>query len=365
MSNLKKPKQTLSASKIKTFKECSWKYWCKYVLKIPDTSNDGAKRGSICHLVFECLGNPRHKKRHYKDLLENGIKSGSSVDLLIEKWSRKLELDLDTEEDILSKNLINSKLDMLGDHVNGNQISNRGIIYSMIDEGLKYDFYGDSTYAPSESFDEIDFNIETENYKIRGFIDKLFIYKKEGKILIRDFKTSKQSFKGKDAEDNIQSLMYALAIRDLYPEFIKQDIKVEFVFLRLMGRVGDKVRCDVSPTELDGFEFILSQIQDDIDNFNIESAKSNFSHHQGMPKDGSFSGQLLCGFAKEKGQLKKNGLPMWHCPVKFDLEYYALVDENDEVQATSFDIDDLLENDLADTCRLEHKYYSGCPAHKG
>ena len=47
---------TLSASRIKTAQSCSWLYWFKYILKAPDKSNDGAKRGTICHLVFELLG---------------------------------------------------------------------------------------------------------------------------------------------------------------------------------------------------------------------------------------------------------------------------------------------------------------------
>ena len=57
--------KTLSASKIKTLQSCSWLYWCKYHLKLPEESNSGASRGTICHLIFECLGNPRHK-HHYK-----------------------------------------------------------------------------------------------------------------------------------------------------------------------------------------------------------------------------------------------------------------------------------------------------------
>lgn len=50
------PNTPLSASRIKTAQSCSWLYWCKYKLKLPDKSNEGAKRGSICHLVFEVLG---------------------------------------------------------------------------------------------------------------------------------------------------------------------------------------------------------------------------------------------------------------------------------------------------------------------
>ena len=49
---MSEPQTALSASRIKTAQSCSWLYWCKYKLKLPDTSNDGARRGSICHLIF-------------------------------------------------------------------------------------------------------------------------------------------------------------------------------------------------------------------------------------------------------------------------------------------------------------------------
>ena len=54
---------------------CSWQYWCKYQLKLPDKTNDGALKGSIVHLVLECLGKKRHKK-HYKTILKTGKNKG-------------------------------------------------------------------------------------------------------------------------------------------------------------------------------------------------------------------------------------------------------------------------------------------------
>ena len=57
----------LSASKIKTAEGCSWLYYTKYVLKLPDISNSGASRGTICHLIFELLLTDRHKK-YFEDL---------------------------------------------------------------------------------------------------------------------------------------------------------------------------------------------------------------------------------------------------------------------------------------------------------
>ena len=55
-----KPKKSvkervLSASRLKTLETCSWSYWCNYHLKLPQKQNEGALRGTVCHLVFEML----------------------------------------------------------------------------------------------------------------------------------------------------------------------------------------------------------------------------------------------------------------------------------------------------------------------
>ena len=55
---------------------------------------------------------------------------------------------------------------------------------------------------PTKAISEQEFNLEIKEdgktYNIRGFIDKLFLYDRGKKALIRDFKTSKQLFKGKN-----------------------------------------------------------------------------------------------------------------------------------------------------------------------
>ena len=48
----------------------------------------------------------------------------------------------------------------------------------------------------------------------------------------------------------------------------------------------------------------LSEIQKYLDNFSEKHARGNMAAYKDFPTDGSFSGRLLCGFAKEKGELK-------------------------------------------------------------
>ena len=79
----------LSASRIKTYESCSWKYWCGYVLKLPKSKNDGNVRGSACHLVLEVLLNKRHKKYIKKIIKSETIKSVPSIERLVSKSIKK------------------------------------------------------------------------------------------------------------------------------------------------------------------------------------------------------------------------------------------------------------------------------------
>ena len=90
---MSKHTSALSASRIKTLQQCSWKYWCNYILKLPDTSNDGASRGWICHLIFELLGESRHKK-HYDAIVSEGtIFASKAIERLTFYHAKKLNVD--------------------------------------------------------------------------------------------------------------------------------------------------------------------------------------------------------------------------------------------------------------------------------
>ena len=336
------PQTPLSASRIKTAQSCAWLYWCKYKLNLPEKSNDGARRGSICHLVFEVLGPSRRKKHYDKIIKSQDVFCVPSIKRLILKHATKEGVDDD---------------------------DNITLIKEMIYNGLTYDFFGDDGSKPTEEYSEKDFEIVKKDgaikYKIRGFIDKLFLYKRKKFALIRDFKTSKSVFKGKDATDNLQDLMYSLAVKNLFPDYSNR--VSEFLFLKFdldenSNNSGVVRMKPLDSGELQGFELQLSEIQQYLDNFTIKEAKSNFAARQNFPKDGSFSGRLLCGFATKKGELKKDGSPKWHCPMKFDFFYYVIYNSSNEIIGSYLE-DDFEESLVPEGGAYEMKYYEGCPAH--
>tara|TARA_R100001443_G_C3348818_1_gene176334 strand:- start:326 stop:1351 length:1026 start_codon:yes stop_codon:yes gene_type:complete len=336
------PITPLSASRIKTAQSCSWLYWCKYKLKLPEKGNDGARRGSICHLVFEVLGVKGRKKYFNKILKTQDVFSVPSIKRLILKHAAKEGVDDQENIDLMKE---------------------------MIYNGLTYDFFGQDLGKPTKEYSEKDFDIIKDDgsiqYKIRGFIDKLFLYKKQKFALIRDFKTSKDVFKGKDQTDNLQDLMYSLAVKNLFPEY--SDRVSEFLFLKFDLDVNAKksgvVRMKaLDEDELNGFEMQLSEIQKYLDGFSEKDARKNYAAHQGFPTDNSFTGKLLCGFATQKGELKKDGLPKWHCPMKFDFFFYQVWDADKNTIGSYFE-EEFTEALVPDGGGYEMKYYQGCPAH--
>ena len=346
-------KQTLSASKIKTMTSCSWLYWCKYHLKLPDKTNDGALKGSIVHLVLECLGVNRHKK-HYDIILKKGTMDASkAVKRLIHKHAK-------------AANLLENE-------------SNLDDIYDMAFRGLVYDFFGKQLGKPSTTISEKEFELEIEEddirYKVKGFIDRLFMYKNKGIALIRDFKTNKKVYEGHEVTDNLQDYIYTLAVRKLYPEF--KNVKMEFVFLKAMNSSKSEagkweiVGADKSvlnmkektEDELEGFEYQLTDYQSYAENFDEFTSTSNLAFNQGMPRDGSFSGRLLCGFAKKPNELKKDGSPKWYCAYKFPFEYYCVLNKDGELKRSFFTKKEALKI-KSDDHKIEKRYYEGCPSHK-
>ena len=335
----------LSASKIKKAQSCSWSYWATYHLKVPDRSNDGASRGWICHLIFELLGDPRHKKTYDEIILKDSIFLCEPIKRLVGYHARKLGV---------------------------NDEENLSLINNMTMAGLHFDFFGGARGKPDEAISEQSFDITTEEsgklYRLRGFIDKLFLYKKDSLAVIRDFKSSKSVFKGKEITDNLQDLIYTLAVKKLFPHFKKR--QVEFLFLKFdLHASGNVKMADISEKELEGLELYLTSIQNYLNDFDELDAVSNFAGAQGYPSDGTFGGPLMCGkdgYKISKGEplLDKEGNPIvaYICPYRKPLDYYVVKDSSGKVVKSYFkEAKDLITLDSSKNETLELIHYEGCP----
>jgi len=294
--------KVLSASRIKTLETCSWVYWNNYHTKVPQSQNDGALRGTICHTVFELLLNKRHLKNYKRIIKKNAIDGDKGVDALVKKLAKKVKLD----------------------------DSNYKLLNDMILVGLKHDFFGEHGDIVKP---EYSFNIESQEpkYHIRGFIDKPIKTKKEMHII--DYKSSKYKFRGDDLEANIQAMMYSLASKKLWPK-LKPIVK--FLFLRFPKQPIQELT--FTDEQITGFEHYLEHINDYVNKFDENSAKANFAIDN----------------EKNKWMCKVGG---WKCPYKDPYEYYVKLNDKGEVVETS------LENNFKDIkgFKVETRKYEGCP----
>lgn len=336
----------LSASRIKKAESCSWSYWATYKLKVPDRGNDGASRGWICHLIFELLGEDRHKHRYDEIILKDSIFLCEPIKRLVQYHAKKL---------------------------NVNDEENLKLIDDMTLAGLHFDFFGENENGkPAEAISEQSFDITVEEgeklYRVRGFIDKLFLYEKNKKAIIRDFKSSKQVFKGKETTDNLQDFIYTLAVKKLFPHFTNR--QVEFLFLKFdLNSNGNLKMKNLSDFELEGIEHYLTGIQSFLENFSEEDAKSNFAATKGYPSDGTFGGPLMCGkdgykISKGKPLLDSNGnkVVAYICPYRKPVDYTVLKNKSGGIIKSVFaDSKDNLTPNKEEGETVEDMHYSGCP----
>lgn len=315
----------LSASRVKTLENCSWLYWCNYHLKLPQIKNEGAKKGDICHLVFEVLLR-KNRKHHFKKMVEDGsVTAVPCIERLIKKHIKSLQLH-DTTDGFR--------------HID-----------EMILVGLKNDFYvkGGKLVAPEYRFD---ITSESPKFRIKGFMDKPFI--RDGEVIIDDFKSAKKKFEGEDQESNLQALFYSFAAKCLWPKLIPT---VRFVFLQYPRDPIMEVK--FTDDALLGFSYYLEATQLKVEGFNEYAAKGHFAADEPSGTN-TFTGKALCGWATQPNQLKKDGTKMWHCPYRFGYDYYA-VKRDDKVVYTAFNKADIKKLKIGET--VEKMHYEGCPKH--
>tara|TARA_R100000234_G_scaffold96590_1_gene64908 strand:- start:401 stop:1393 length:993 start_codon:yes stop_codon:yes gene_type:complete len=309
--------RVLSASRLKTLETCSWSYWCNYHLKLPQKQNEGALRGTVCHLVFEMLVKKKHKKHFDKIFKGNSIRRSPAVFRMVMKHLIQMENSFD--------------LPMTNEE-------NVELVDDMIVVGLNCDFFG---LGGKVDKPEHEFLLENKDpeYKIRGFIDKPIVYKKGKKIKIVDYKSSKYKFRGEELHSNVQAMVYTLAAKKEWEGYTPT---VEFQFLRHPRSPLQQLQ--FNEDQLRGLEYYLAHSFQIINNFTEETATTNYAADK--KKD-----SWLCKIGK------------WRCPYIDPYPYFVIVDENGEEIKKSLKRSEL-QNKLKDGQKIKKRKYDGCPRHK-
>jgi hypothetical protein len=316
----KKEHTPLSASRIRVFENCSYIYYSNYILKAPQSSNDGASKGSICHEAFEFLLEHKNKPEYDKIIAANSISASEFILKQVQDSIAKLKLPLDSFNHI----------------------------EKMILTGLKHDFFvkGSKLVGIEYAFDYVN---EDPPFRLKGFLDK--IHKNGKNILIHDYKSSKKKYEGEEASANIQAFSYALIATKLWPK-LKPIVK--FIFLQFPE--DPIVETLINENVLKGFEAYLAYIQEKINNFSEADATGNMAADKSYGTN-TFTGKLICGMGKYPNQLKKDGSKMYACPYRWAYDYFVIVKDGIVIK-TSLNKEDLVAKD-GET--IEIKHFDGCP----
>lgn len=306
----------LSASKIKLLKSCSWQFYCRYILKVPElSSNHGVLRGSIIHCVLECLLNKRRKSIVKIILANKDSYSYFPIKKLVQKHAHKVGIWSEENMEIMNK---------------------------MILVALEHDFYHKGHI---ELHSEKNFSISRKGYFINGFIDKMALYP-DGSAIVVDYKSSKARFAKEELAENLQALIYSLAT---WIEHKTIPI-VKFLFLKF-----DKSPAQEAPRytkdQLEGFEIQLQEITKYIKNFGEEKAFADFA-----AKDQSR--KWMCGRNKFIGEKKEDGSDVWGCAYKFPFDYY-IVDKDGQTLYSALTKEEIT---LKPGEKIKKMRYNGCPA---
>ncbi len=295
----------LSASRINTFNTCSYLYYQKYVLFLPDRPHPSATMGNIVHLVFEVLLNPRHRK-HFNAIISADNVEGSPATLRL-----------------VNKHLVKNNL---------YDLENCDLMNKMILVGLNHDFFGEGGQIIEPEFK---FKLQNKDpkYKITGFMDKPIKYETDKSILVVDYKTKRAKYAGEELEFNIQAIMYSLASKKLFPDYKP---RIQFLFLKFPNK--PKQELEFTDDQLLGFEYMLEEYFIKVNSFKEKDAFSNFAFDNPNNK-------WLCG----RGSFK--------CAFKDPFVYFKLM-EGTKIIKTAFK-----ESDLAakEGQRIEKAEYAGCP----
>ena len=312
----------ISKSRIEQYEKCSWAYWCKYHLKIPDFKHQRTMIGTVVHSILESMINPKRKKIVTSIKKKKDIYSYGPMRRFVQSLARREELE-------------NIEWDLIND---------------LVLLAFNLDFYGKKGAKLRKPEEEFKHHNENPRYNIYGFIDLPIEYK--NKVTIRDYKCGKRKPSADEKLFNIQSIIYDLALKK---QGETRQIESEFQYL---DHPDDPIEHGtiLDEEEMEGFEYVLADYQEKFENFDEKQAYKNFAADKEPRKD-TFEGKLCCGFAKFAGHKKKDGNPMFYCAFKFAFDYFALYNKEGKLiktQKESFD-------KIPDQWYQKKHRYSGCP----
>ena len=227
---------SLSASGIKTFLQCKYKFYCRYYAKKEAVlSGQFLPMGIAVHSALEELGRLRQSgveeltdehREHIIQIYLNECVSHSMYDLEY----------MDTGLDLLSE---------------------RMALFDPKEEVLAVELCFGRTRSSNDG-DGPNVTVTTEKgTPLTGAIDKITVVNNDT-LIIRDYKTSRVAMTPDEAASDIQMSLYDLAISKLYPEYKNRKLVLDYL------RLDTEVVSERSDTHRERFEKYVDTIYESL-----------------------------------------------------------------------------------------------------
>lgn len=187
----------LSASSIKAFKQCPFKFFLNYVLKIRMPSSYPADLGSFVHDIFEQMAKDTIDITNWEDYARPKV---SSLYQIAKKDKNKKPKDIWTDIDWL--------------------------VHSVLDRPDEFNPLTWNILAAEKEFKET--LPSAGNCTIKGFMD-LVVETDKDTLLVLDWKTGKFALSQKEARKDPQVLMYRIAAEILYPGYKYYEVCLDYL----------------------------------------------------------------------------------------------------------------------------------------
>ncbi len=231
----------ISASRVKTLVTCSMLFYLQEIEKLPQKQWPRTHHGTAIHQIFEMILDKSKPKRAkwLKDIILNGFNIDDYPS--IARYFRFYNVNKGKLEPYTDKEM-GEMLDVAFLGIKSYFLDNKG-----------------QFYLPKYS-NEKRFEIDLGAGKISGFID-FIVYISDKYYKIIDLKSQRNKFKQEEMADNIQGLMYQLAIWEEH----KATSDAEFILLRHppTKRTPNKhiqVTPQATPAQLNGLKVYLQEL---------------------------------------------------------------------------------------------------------
>lgn len=221
----------LSASKIKTYDSCAFKYFLNYGIYAPQKPHFAAEMGSLLHVILE----------RYAQIFINGVdEEGKDKEWLDKNWKKMVLKDgfqtlksweynthvLKEAKDCGSCKafkdgvcgVVKRDVDSFDGCPWGTWVEACNMVNRVVKDETEYGVFSDpSKVIGAEQKFNFDIELNNEAYNVNGIID-LVLEVDEDTVEIVDYKTGRHKMSPNAAQQDVQLMLYYLAAKKLYPE---------------------------------------------------------------------------------------------------------------------------------------------------